>query len=260
MEWGSFGPVHIATLIFGAAMVIGLYYILKKRSQKVQVWTLGILSLYCVSAVVWNLVKWGSPIEYLPLHLCSFNALMLPIAIFSRSKVLGNTLLVWSLGAAAALVVNTAQAGYILLSPVFNFYYFAHVLEFGIPILLFKLGLVKKDVRCIGSTLGLTLVLYTVVHFINLGVNAYCAANQILDSAGEVIKVNFMYSLWPENPLLDIFYKLIPHAYWYMYLIFPIVSVYLLIVYSPQIRESMRKKRSSSVLRKVSAFGIFKVR
>ncbi len=260
MEWGSFGPVHIATLFLGAAIVVALYYILKNRSQKVQVWTLGILSFYCVTAVVWDFLNWGSPLEYLPLHLCSFNALMLPIAVFSRSKVLCNTLLVWSLGAVAALVINTAQAEYILFSPVFNFFFFSHVLEFGMPILLFKLGLVKKDVRCIGSTLGLTLVLYTVVHFINLGINAYCEANQILNWAGEVIKVNYMYSLWSENALLNIFYDLIPHTYWYMYLIFPIVAVYLVIVYIPQIREEMGKTTGHAFLRKAITFGIFKVR
>ena len=261
MQWGSFGPVHIATLFMGAALVVGLYYILKNRSQKVQTIVMGLLSLYCVTAVVWDFLNWGSPLQYLPLHLCSFNAMVLPIAIFTRSKVLCNTLLVWSLGAVAALLINTAQAEYILFSPVFNFFFFSHVLEFGLPILMFKLGLVKKDVRCIGSTLGLTLVLYTVVHFINLGINAYCEANQILDWAGNVIKVNYMYSLWSENALLNIFYALIPYQYWYMYLIFPILTVYLLIIYAPQIRENMRNKKSKmSVWRKVSAFGIFKVR
>lgn len=246
MEWGSFGPVHIATLFMGAALVIGIYFLIKNRSPKVQTWVLGILSLYCVAAVTFDLVTWGSPLEYLPLHLCAFNALMLPIAVFSRNKVLCNMLLVWSLGAVAALVINTAQANYILFSPVFNFFFFSHVLEFGIPILLFKLGLAKKDVRCIGSTLGISIVIYTIVHFINLGINAYCEANQILNYAGEVIKVNYMYSLWTDNALLSLFYSLVPYQYWYMYLIFPIVAVYLLFVYIPQIRENLAKKKEKN--------------
>lgn len=32
MKWGFFGPVHIATLIFAAAMIMGLYLILRNRS------------------------------------------------------------------------------------------------------------------------------------------------------------------------------------------------------------------------------------
>jgi len=110
MKWGSFGLVHLTSL-----------------------------------AMVFNLVNWGSPLEYLPLHLCSLNALVLPFAVFTRNKTLGNLLLLWSLGALAAVVVNTAQADFEVFSATFCFYFFPHVLEFGIPILLFKLGLVEKD-------------------------------------------------------------------------------------------------------------------
>jgi hypothetical protein len=112
------------------------------------------------------------------------------------------------------------------------------VLEFGIPILLFKLGLVEKHHKYIPSTLGLTMVIYTLVHFANLLINDYCHKNQILDYAGNVIKVNYMYSLVPENPLLVLFKMVIPYTYWYMYMIIPILAVYLVIVYLPQIRSA----------------------
>lgn len=190
MKWGSFGLVHIATLIFAAAMILGLYMLLRRASGKMQTLVLGVLSFSGIAAIVFNLVTWGSPLEYLPLHLCSINALLLPIVVFTRNKTLGNMLLVWCLGALAALVVNMAQAEYELTSWTFVFYYFPHVLEFGIPVLLFKLGLVEKHPKYILSTLALTMVIYTGVHFVNLGINAYCEANQILDYAGNVIRVN----------------------------------------------------------------------
>lgn len=240
MKWGSFGPVHLTSLVVAALLVVGLYYLLKKRSVKTQIAVLGVLSFSGIAAIIFNLVTWGSPLEYLPFHLCSLNALVLPVAVFTRSKTLGNLLLVWSLGALAALVVNTAQADYELLSATFAFYFFPHVLEFGIPILLFKLGLVKKDAKCILSTIAITMAVYTMVHFINLGVNDYCEANQILDWAGNVIRVNYMYSLVPEIPLLGAFWSVIPHAYWYMFMIVPIVAVYLLAVYAPQL---LKKKK-----------------
>ena len=238
MIWGTFGPVHILTLVLGAVMVVGLYYGLKKASRKVQTLVLGVLSFSGIAAIVYNLVMWGSPLEYLPLHLCSINAILLPIVVFTRSKTLGNLLLVWSLGAAAALVMNQSVASASITSSVFFFYYFPHVMEFGIPILLFKLGLVKKDPRCIGSTIGITMAIYTLVHCANLALNTYCAANKIL-ADGAVIKVNYMFSITPENPLLAAFYKVIPHPYWYMYMIVPILVVYLLVVYAPQLRKRM---------------------
>lgn len=243
MKWGSYGPIHLLSLAFAAAAVIGLYFILKNRSMMVKTIVLGILSFSGIAAIIFNLVDWNSPLEYLPLHLCSINALLLPIVVFTRNKQLGNLLLVWCLGALAALVVNQAQADFVVFSATFNFYFFPHVLEFGIPILLFKLKLVELDYKCIGSTLLLTILIYTGIHLCNVGLNAYCEANQILNSAGEVIKVNYMYSLVPENPLLALFYQWVPYEYWYLYLIFPIVLVYLVIVYSGQIIRAIKAKK-----------------
>lgn len=241
MKWGSFGVVHIATLVLAAAMIIGLYYALRGASRKTQTLVLGVLSFSGIAAILFNLFTWGSPLEYLPLHLCSLNALILPVAVFTRSKTLGNLLLVWCLGALAALVVNMAQAEYELASWTFVFYFIPHVLEFGIPILLFKLGMVKKDPKCLLSTLAITMVIYTAIHLGNVSLNAWCVANNILDNAGDVIQVNYMYSLVPENPLLALFMQVIPYAYWYMYMIVPILVVYLGIVYLPDILRSRKK-------------------
>lgn len=242
MKWGSFGVVHIATLALAALMILGLYFALRKASRKTQTIVLGVLSFSGIGAIIYNLVTWGSPVEYLPLHLCSINAILLPIVVFTRNKTLGNLLLVWCLGALAALVVNTAQAEFELNSWTFVFYYFPHVLEFGIPILLFSLGIIEKHPKYILSTLGITMLIYTGVHFCNLGLNAYLASKNVLDYAGELIQVNYMYSLDPENPLLAIFKQIIPYDYWYMYMIVPILAVYLGIVYLPQILKNRSAK------------------
>ena len=241
MKWGSFGVVHIATLLLAAAMIVGLYYALRKASMKTKTLVLGVLSFSGIAAVIFNLLMWDSPLEYLPLHLCSINALLLPIVVFTRNKTLGNLLLVWCLGALAALVVNMAQAEYELASWTFVFYFFPHVLEFGIPILLFKLGLIEKHPKYILSTLAITMVIYTGVHLCNLGLNAYCQAHNIVGCAGEIIRVNYMYSLVPENPLLALFMQVISYEYWYMYMIVPILAVYLSLVYLPQILRNRKK-------------------
>ena len=242
MQWGSFGIVHIVSLAAAAAMVAGLYFALKGKSARTQTAVLGVLSFSGIAAVLYNLLMWGEPLAYLPLHLCSLNAMALPIAVFTRSKTVNNLLLVWSLGALAALVMNTEMAEATVFSGPFCFYYFPHVLEFGIPLLMFKLGLAEKDDRCIGSTLAITMGFYTVIHLLNLAINAYCAANQILDSAGEVLTVNYMFSITPSNPLLALFYRVIPCQYWYMYMIVPIVALYLVIIYAPQLRSRFLRK------------------
>lgn len=248
MKWGSFGIVHITSLFVAAGIIVGLYFALRKASRGVQTAVFGVLSFSGIAAIIFNLVTWGSPLEYLPLHLCSINAILLPIVVFTRNKTLGNMLLVWCLGALAALVVNTAQADFELDSATFMFYYFPHVLEFGIPILLFRLGLIEKHYRYILSSIVITMLIYTGVHFSNVLLNAWCVKNQILDYAGNLIQVNYMYSLVPSNPLLELFWKVIPADYWYMYMIVPILAVYLGLVYLPQIISDVRMKKAAHAL------------
>ena len=231
MKWGFFSVAHIVSLILAGAITVGLYFVLKNRSDRAKVITLFVLSFSGIAAIVFNLVAWNSPLEYLPFHLCSLNAMVLPFAVLTRNKVLNNLLLLWSLGAVFALILNVSVAETMLFSPTFIFYYFPHVLEFAIPILMFRLKLVKKDARCIVSTVGITAASYTVIHFINLWINHYTQTHNIVDSQSNVITVNYMYSLRPENPLLDLFHSIIPCPYWYMYLTFVVIVAYLSIIY-----------------------------
>ncbi len=245
MLWGSFGVVHILSLLLGASMIIGLYFLLRCFRAKNQIMILGILSLSGIAAIIFNLVAWASPYEYLPLHLCSLTALVLPFAVFTRNKVLSNLLLLWSLGAVMALVVNTAQAGFEIFSATFFFYFFPHLLEFGIPILLFRLGLVKKDAKCIASTLLITLCVFTLVHLGNVALNHYFAANEICNPSGATVQVNYMYSIQPENPVMALFWRWIPHPYFYMLPIVFIALIYLCLVYVKQIIGYFKDKANS---------------
>lgn len=249
MLWGSFGVVHILSLLIGAGSIVGLYFLLRRFSAKTQTIVLGILSFSGIAAIIFNLVTWGSPYEYLPLHLCSLTALVLPVAVFTRSKTLGNLLLLWSLGAVMALVVNTAQANFEICSATFVFYFFPHLLEFGIPILLFALGLVKKDIKCIGTTLLITLCAFTLVHFANVVLNSYFAAHQILDPSGTLIQVNYMYTIKPENPVMSLFWSLIPYPFWYLMPVVLIILIYLVIVYIKQITAYFRKRSTKPAVR-----------
>ena len=243
MAWGTFGTVHIASLLLAAGAMVGLYFILRTLSQKLQTLILGILSFSGIAAIVYNLIMWDSPWEYLPLHLCSWTAMVLPFAVFTRSKVLGNLLNLWNFGALLAVVLNHAQADFTLDSATFWFYFAPHVLEFSIPLLLLKLKLVEKDYRCIPATLGITVGMFTLVHLVNKLLNAMFIAKGITDSAGEILQVNYMYTIIPENPVLVMLHNILPVEYWYLYLAIPLVVLFLGIVYAPQlIHRYVRKK------------------
>lgn len=243
MAWGTFTPTHIITLIISAIMIIALHFILKNFSEKVQRIVLFVLSLSGIAAIIFNLVMWNSPIEYLPFHMCSINAILLPIAIATKNKTVGNLLLVWCLGALIALVANFAQGVYLLNEPTFWFYYLPHTFEFGIPILLFTLGIFEFKPKYIVSNMGITLVIYTAVHFINLWLNQYCIDNNILDWAGNIVQVNYMYSVKPDaNPLLELFWSWNPQPYAYLFPVVGIVAVYELCFFIAWFIKNRNKK------------------
>ena len=247
MTWGFLSSAHIISLILAVGIITLLYFILKNKSDRVKTIVLGILSFSGIAAIIYNLVAWNSPLEYLPLHLCSLNAMVLPFAVFTRKKVLNNLLLLWSIGALFALIINVSVSKAEILSWTFVFYYFPHVFELGIPILMFLLKLAKKDVKCIISTVVITMTVYTLIHFVNLWINSYAIKNNIVDWAGNVIKVNYMYSIYPDNPLLNLLYSIIPYQYWYMYLTMVVIVIYLGIVYLKDILKLIKAKKQEAI-------------
>ena len=79
MPWGTFTPQHIATLLISAALIVGIHFLLRGRTPRVQTAVLFVLSFGGIAAVIFNLLMWGFPLEYLPLHMCSINAILLPV-------------------------------------------------------------------------------------------------------------------------------------------------------------------------------------
>lgn len=246
MTWGFFTPTHIVTLLLAFAAIFIFHFSLRKRSWKTQTMVLFPLSLLGIMSIIFNLLAWNDPWQNLPLHLCAFNAFVLPVVVLTNNKTLGNVLLLWCLGALAALVLNTETADVELFSWAFFFYYFPHVMEFAIPIVLVSLKRVDKDPRCILSSVALTLGIYTCDHFINLGLNSFFTANNILAPSGELVFANYMYTLAPNNPMSELFFSIVGE-YWHMYLAMPILVVYLLIVYAPDIIRYYKNRKKTAV-------------
>ena len=244
LVWGApFQTIHLITLAIAAALIVGVYFLLKYLPERARYYTMLALSCSGLVAIVYNLLAWGSPLEYLPFHMCSITAILLPIVVLTKNKYVGNLLLVWCLGSILALVFSDAQAGYEIFSAAFFIYYIPHVFEFAVTIYLFAFGYVKKDYKCIPTTVGLTLAIYTVVHFINLALNHYCAVNNVVDWAGNVLTFNYMFSMVPTTSIFDLFWNIIPYPYWYMYGAVVILVGYLVVLYLPQIVKDIVAKK-----------------
>lgn len=252
MLWGTFTLQHILSLTAIVALAVSLYFILKRISDKAKTWLLFAVSLVGVGAVVCDLVYWGQPLLYLPLHLCSLNALLIPIAVLTKNKVLSHLTLVWSLGAMLVLVVNTGQAHYEMFSAAFWIFVLCHAVDVSVPALLFLSGLVKFDIKKAPATIGATMAAYTGVHFTNLAINKYLLSRTLTVSAfsrtRSVPHVNYMYSLGDEgNAVFALFRKIIPFDYWHMYLIAPIIAAFLCAVHFGIKIKNRRKNKIEAV-------------
>lgn len=241
--WGLFGILHLSSLVLAAGIIFLLYFLLKNRSDKTKRIVMFILSLSGMAAVIYNLVTWGSPLEYLPLHLCSINAILLPIVVLTDNRTLGNVMMIWCVGAFLANTMQFYASDWgDLIGPTYLFFYLPHVFECAVPILLVKFGFVKKELSYLPRMLGITAGIYTVIHFVNLALNAYIA------KAGLDFTVNYMYSLDHEGiPILKFLYDLLPFDYFYMYAVTPILLIYLAILYQKEIRlawKAHKEKRA----------------
>ena len=255
MVWGTFTIQHILSLAAITAFAVTLHFILKRISDKAKIYVLFAVSLVGVASVIYDLVRWGQPLLYLPLHLCSLNALIIPFAVLTRNRVISHLTLVWSLGAMLVLIINTGQAHYEMFSEAFWVFVLCHATDVSVPALLFTSGLVKFNVKNTPAVIGTTMAAYTAVHFINLGINKYLANQAASLSAharyrAAIPQVNYMYSLGDDgNAIFAFFRKLIPADYWHMYLIAPIIAAFLLGIHfiSKLSQKSKAKKESLTV-------------
>ena len=124
MVWGTFTAAHIISLFVAVILNVALYFILKNKSDKIKTIVLLVFSSFGILAIIYNLVAWNSPIEYLPFHMCNINALLIPIALITKNKRVGNLLLLWSKVALIALVVNHMAQDYELFKIVFLQYFY----------------------------------------------------------------------------------------------------------------------------------------
>ena len=175
--------------------------------------------------------------------MCAYNALLTPVLILTKNKVLGNMLPLFATGAAIALVFNSIQADYPILSFTFFSYFFTHATGACLPFLMISLGMVKPDTKYILPTAATTLGIYTLSHFANLIINNYLASVNFLDWQGELIQVNYMFSVHPQgNPLLSLFWSIIPFPYFYMLCALPIIVIYFLLLNCKQVVAWVKEK------------------
>lgn len=237
MTWGSFGTVHLVTLALAVLLNVLVYLFIRNKSRSVQILFLFLLSLIGAGFVAYDIFSNADDIlRHLPLSFWSLNMLLLPFAVVTRGKRICNCLLIWSAASIIALVFNSAMAKIDIWSWEFIIFFLAHVFSAGIPILLFEMKLVNRDTGTVKLTLFATISAYISVHVLNLVINS---SNEWSINNG----VNYMATLESNSSLLDFFYALIPSEFWYMVLALPLLFVYIVYWYLPEILDQRRRNK-----------------
>lgn len=63
---------------------------------------------------------------------------------------------------------------------------------------------------------------------------------------GNIVESNYMFSMTPTTPIFELFWKVIPFPYWYMYGAVLVLVVYLGAVYAPDIVRAIRARKHTT--------------
>lgn len=147
---------------------------------------------------------WGE----LPLHLCNINMLLIPVAVmFDLQMLMSFCFFVGSLGASLAIIMpGTGFDHYSIFLPRMLGYFGTHYMVVIMAIAIVSFGLYRPKFSDLPKTCVVILCISFCVFLINL----------LFSKTGLYADANYFYSIKPEgNPILGLFYRLIPVPFLY---------------------------------------------
>ena len=186
-----------------------------------------------LTAVMGGFNWWGE----LPLQLCNINMLLIPIAVWKKSRPLCCfCFFLGPLGAMMALAMpGNGFDGYSLLLPRMLGYYGTHFMIVIEGLALVTFGLFRPKLRDLPRAILAVLIIAFGVFLINL----------LLRWSGLHPKANYFFSVETEgNFLLELFHRWIPIPFLYLIPCTGILGAYMLAVTIPFELADRKKKRA----------------
>jgi uncharacterized membrane protein YwaF len=158
-----------------------------------------------ITAAMGGFNWWGE----LPLHLCNINMILVPIAVATKNRgLMSFCFFVGPLGAMLALVMpGNGFDGYSILLPRMLGYYGTHYMVVIECLAVVTFGFYRPKF----SDLPKTVLAIFLIALIIFGIN------MLLRTTGLHPKANYFFTVETEgNPVLDLFYNLIPYPFLYL--------------------------------------------
>ena len=157
--WKHFDVLHISELIFTLLAVIGFSFLYKKLGVNGRKTMRILLAAFIIFD---ELVKiaitgfWGDYFpDYLPLHLCSINIILITIHIFKPSRMLDNFLYSFCIPAAALALLTPTWTKLPFLNIMHLHSVSVHIALLLYPVMLTAAGDIRPDYRQIWKALVL---------------------------------------------------------------------------------------------------------
>ena len=230
-----FNPVYLCTFAFFIALLVVSSLLLRDKSEKTR---RVVLCIACIvtaigfffykfflskdadfavdNAAMGGFNWWGE----LPLHLCNINMLIIPIAVWRKSRPLMSfSFFLAPLGALMALLMPSAGfSGYSIFLPKMIGFYGTHFMVFIEGIALATFGLYRPRFKDLPKTL-LTIFIVTFCIFL---------IDVLIRTTGLNPKANYFFAMETEgNPILNIFHNLIPYPFLYLIPCLAVLFIYM---------------------------------
>lgn len=176
----------------------------------------------------------------LPLQLCNLAVFLIPAALLTKKAVLMDFVFyICGLGALVAILIPGSDYEDTYSMMTFSFYVF-HFSIFLIPLLNSMWGFhsLKPSMKSAFNLTGLVLIISGTLHLLNLFLNTVLS-----------VPANYFFTMKdlaaPINPAFALFATWIPFDYFYLIVAFPILYLYMGLIYVLMSRLSIPKTKLS---------------
>jgi len=231
---------YLASLVFIFALAVGF----KNQSQAHRFQFLLFLSV--INALAYGINWWyfylrsDHLLTLLPLQLCNLAVFLIPSALLTKKAVLMDFVFyICGLGALVAILVPGSDYADTYSMMTISFYVF-HFSIFLIPLLNSMWGFhsLKPSMKSAFNLTGLVLLISGVLHLLNLFLNIVMR-----------IPANYFFTMKDLaagiNPAFALFASWIPFDYFYLIVAFPILYLYMGLIYLVMTCLSITKTKLS---------------
>lgn len=202
LRYRSFSPLHFV-LLLGVAICIFLAARRMKRLNTEEkhkmllifTWALPVMYVFrfTMFEILGRLVEPQiGIIDRLPFHLCTLNAIVMPLAVLKKNKILLNYVYAIALPGAVAAMLTPAMSfygRYFYFSWQVVFFFLDHGLMAAVAILAISSGLMRPDVRALPKATAAFL--------------GYCA---VIYPVNKIFNQNFLFLNYPDEGTVMTFF------------------------------------------------------